>query len=100
MTITFPDGALRLGHDLAGPFPPSLRVLADPDAVDFLRAIDPTGDSLRGTGARDWADMGQRMHFIADVFRLHHDNAALFQPPFTHAQLASIRTGRVPDGPL
>jgi hypothetical protein len=100
MTLELPDGALRLGHDLRGPFPPALRVLADPDLVELLARVDPTGDSLRETGASDWASLAERMHFIADLFRLRHASAALFRAPFTPAQLESIRAGRIPDGAL
>ena len=52
------------------------------------------------SGARDWASMPDRMHFIADLFRLEHDTAALFEPPFTLAQRQAIAAGRVPDGEL
>jgi hypothetical protein len=93
-------GELRPGHDLRGQFPLSLRTLADPDLVEFLGSVDPTGDSLRGTGASDWASLAERMHFIADLFRLQHASPTLFQPPFTPGQLRAIAAGRIPDGPL
>jgi hypothetical protein len=100
MTLTFPDGTVRLGRDLAGSFPPNLGVLADPELVSFLGAVDPTPDTLRGTGARDWASLPQRMHFIADLFRVQHERASLFQPPFSPEQLRSIAAGRTPGGAL
>jgi len=40
------------------------------------------------------------MHFIADLFRMQHANAALFQAPFTPDQLRSIAAGRTLDGAL
>ena len=100
MTLALPDGTLRLGRDLTGAFPAQLSALTDPELLDFLRAVDPTADTLRGSGADDWARLPQRMHFIADLFRLQHDNAALFQPPFTPDQLRSIAADRTPDGQL
>jgi hypothetical protein len=100
MTLALPDGVLRLGADLTGTFPEHLRILADPELVDFLRAVDPTRDTLLGSGADDWARLPDRMHFIADLFRLQHENAALVLPPFTLEQLQAIATGQTPDGRL
>jgi hypothetical protein len=95
MTLELPDGTLRLGRDLTGAFPSDLSTLTDPELVDFLRAVDPTPDTPRGSGAQDWASLPQRMHFIADLFRLRHANTALFQPPFTPEQLRAIADGRI-----
>ena len=100
ITLALPDGTLRLGRDLSGAFPPDLSTLTDPELVDFLRGVDPTADTPQGSGADDWASLPQRMHFIADLFRLQHANAALFQPPFTPEQLRAIADGSTPDGRL
>ena len=100
MTIALPTGPRRIGGDLPGAFPPSLATLESPELIELLRAIDPTADSTMESGARDWASMPDRMHFIADLFRLEHDTAALFEPPFTLAQRQAIAAGRVPDGEL
>ena len=62
--------------------------------------MDPTSDSLHGSGAEDWADLADRMHMILDLFRQQHENAALFQPPFTAEQLQAMAGGRAPDGNL
>jgi hypothetical protein len=40
------------------------------------------------------------MHFIANLFRTYHLTQALFDPPFTPEQVAAIRSGRRPAGPL
>jgi hypothetical protein len=40
------------------------------------------------------------MHFIADLFRTRHEDATLFQPPFTPEQLRAMADGRTPDGDL
>jgi hypothetical protein len=93
MTLALPDGPVRLGRDLTGAFPPDLVAPPDPELVDFLRGVDPTPDTLRGSGANDWASLPQRMHFIADLFRLQHASAALFRPPFTPEELQRITTG-------
>ena len=55
MTIGLPRGGrLRLGSDLSGEFPSSLREITNPDLRALLKRIDPTPDSLHETGAADW----------------------------------------------
>lgn len=101
MTLALPPGViLRLGHDLRAQFPESLLHLTDPELLALLTRIDPTPDSLQGSGARDWADLAERMHFIADLFRCKHETSELFDTPFTVEQLAALRAGRVPAGRL
>jgi hypothetical protein len=97
MTLELPGGRrLRLGEDLAGEFPPSVAALEDPALLGLLRRLDPTPDSLAGSGARDWADLHDRMHFIIDLFRLYHEDSTLHLPPFTPHELEAIRSGRMP----
>ena len=101
MVFTLPDGrAIRLGRDLTGGYPPHLTKIDDPEAVAFLRTVDPTTDSPVGSGADDWANLADRMHMILDLFRQQHENADLFLPPFTPEQLQMIAAGRTPDGRL
>jgi hypothetical protein len=40
------------------------------------------------------------MRFIADLFRTYHQLSALFDPPYTDEQVAEIKLGRRPAGPL
>jgi hypothetical protein len=87
---------VRLGRDLPGTFPPTLRGLENPDLLALLSRVDPTPDSVAGTGARDWSDLAQRMHFIADLFRSRHASVELFDPPFGVDEVALIEAGRVP----
>lgn len=91
---------LRLGDDVPGDFPPILAYIDLPDLRALLADVDPTPDSAMGSGARDWANLRDRMHFIADMFRRYHDTSDLFDPPFTSAQIAAMKSGRVPDGRL
>ena len=100
MTLALPGGVLRLGRDLTGPFPESLRTLADGELTAFLGAVDPTANTPVGSGTRDWADLFDRMHFIADLFRLRHEDAGLFEPPFTADQVRAMTAGRLPEGDL
>jgi hypothetical protein len=101
MTIGLPRGKrLRLGSDLSGEFPASLREITNPDLRALLERIDPTPDSLRDTGAVDWGDLPERLHFILDMFRCYGEARDLFEPPFTPEQVAALRAGRLPGGKL
>lgn len=95
-----PDRRLRLGRDLPAEFPPRLRRIADPELRALLGQIDPTPNSVSGTGAGDWADLGERLHFIADLFRCYHESTDLRAPPFTPDQVAALKAGRRPEGRL
>ena len=91
---------LRLGRDLSGEFPQSLAQLQNPRVRALLAEIDLTPDSLNATGATDWANFKERMHFIADFFRVYQERQYLFDAPFTVSQLELLKRGRRPDGPL
>lgn len=83
MELDFPHGKrLQLGKDLTAGFPPDLQQLTDPDLIDLLKKIDPTPDSMKDTGAVDWANLADRLHFIADMFRAYQENADMLLPPF------------------
>jgi hypothetical protein len=97
MTLHLPGEILHLGRDLPEGFPTPL---ANTKLKDLLARIDSTPDSVAGSGARDWADFDDRMHFITDFFRCYHENMALFDPPFTERQVEQIRAGQKPEGLL
>ena len=83
MTLRLPGGdVLRLGQDLSRPFPEDLRNLSDSKLLKLLEGMDPTPDSEAASGALDWADLRERMHFICDLFRAYQDDERLFAPPF------------------
>lgn len=99
MTLEIPPGLrLRLGDDVPGDFPPSLRQITLLDLRALLQKIDPTPDSPRESGAVDWADLPDRIHFIVDMFRHYHEARELFDPPFTAEQLEALKAGRLPEG--
>jgi hypothetical protein len=101
MTIHLPpDLTIRLGDDLTAGFPDILRQLADPDLRSLLSQIDPTPDSLSESGALDWADLPDRLHFIADLFRCYQETRALFDAPYMPRQVAALKAGRIPEGSL
>jgi hypothetical protein len=101
MTLALPGGELLdLSQDLPAEFPPLLARLADPELLALLATVDPTADSLLDTAARDWSDLPDRMHYIADMFRCHAHRADLLDPPFTPGQVAELTSGRLPTGRL
>lgn len=97
MELAFPKGLrLRLGHDLQASFPASLQHLANTELIALLKQIDPTPDSLQETGAIDWANLPDRLHFIADLFRCYQETTDLLSPPFEPEQAEAILAGRMP----
>jgi hypothetical protein len=101
MSIALPGGfRLRLGDDLRGGFPVSLQHIANPELQALLAHIDPTPDSPRGSGVQDWANLPDRLHFIADLFRFYAEAPGLFDPPFTPEQVTELKAGRRPAGEL
>ena len=100
MTLDLPGGRLRLGADVIGTCPPHLLQPRDAELCALLTTIDPAPSSTAGSAARDWADLGQRMHFIGELFRTRQEDASLLQAPFDPGQLGAIRDGRLPGGRL
>jgi hypothetical protein len=101
MTLHLPPHLrLRLGDDLRAAYPDSLREIVNPDLCALLAQIDPTPNSTRDSGALDWGDLPERMHFITDMFRCYQESADLFSPPFTPGQVEALKAGRLPEGRL
>jgi hypothetical protein len=85
---------------LKAEFPPSLQHITDPDLCALLEQIDLTPDSPRDSGAYDWVNLSERLHFIADLFRCYQEAPDLCEPPFTAGQVAALKSNRLPDSPL
>lgn len=101
MRISLPSGeVLMLGEDLRAGFPESLRKITNPELSDFLAQFDLTPDSPSRTGALDWADLPERLHYILDLFRCYQERRNLFDPPFTPEQVVALKAGRRPQGRL
>lgn len=104
MTLSLPRGnLLHLGKDIpvgVTPFPAVLDPLEYEALKKLVSGYDPNLDSLRGSGARNWTELGNRMAFIADLFRSRQQDRSLFEPPFSDEQLAALALGKRPNGPL
>ena len=48
----------------------------------------------------DWADLDDRVHFIADMFRCFQQLPLFFDPPFSPVQLERLEAGERPPDPL
>lgn len=92
MTILLPGGVLlRLGQDLEVGFPPSLSQITYGELIELLQKIDPTPDSVLGSGAVDWSDLSERLHYIIDLFRSYQESPDLLESPFTPEQVAVLK---------
>ena len=100
MTLRLPGTVVHLARDVQGPFPAELARVDHPALRSVLVRVDPTPDSTAGSGAADWADLPDRMHFIADLFRCWHARPELDQPPYDAAQVRDMKAGRRPSGRL
>ena len=100
MLLSMPGRVLALGHNLSDPFPEDLRVPADPELIALLAGFEPVSPAVDDCGAEDWSDFGQRMHYIAHLFRVFHANGTLYDAPFAPAQVQRILAGAIPDGDL
>jgi hypothetical protein len=100
MTLTLPGEVLSLGRDVPGTFPADLKTINNPDLRALLGRIDPTPDTTRGSGTDDWSILTERIHFIADLFRVYQERPTLLSDPFTAEQVAVIKSGGRPAGRL
>ncbi|WP_159397713.1 hypothetical protein [Sorangium cellulosum] len=91
LALPLADDVFAVGKDVlplddGAMFPEHLRVFDTTDQhfralLDDVLAWDRTPDSLAGSGASDWADLGDRLNFILDLFRSRQQNPALFANP-------------------
>ena len=100
MVLAIPGRVLALGTHLPDDYPEPLREPIEAELIDLLARFEPVQPQPDDCGARDWSDLDQRMHYIAHMFRAFHLNQDLSRPPFSSAQLASLKHGTLPDGEL
>lgn len=91
---------LKLGEDLKKKFPQRLEHITTAQLKELLNKIDPTPDSVKESGAKDWGDLMDRIHFIADLFRAYFEHPQLNNQPFTDEQVKVLKEGRRPEGKL
>jgi hypothetical protein len=105
MTLAMPGLVLHLGHDVPvmpgrPMFPEGLDELEHGVLIDLARAYDRSWNTTVGSGAADWTQLDDRMHYIVDLFRSRHAEDVLHEPPFDPSQVRAMREGRVPAGHL
>lgn len=105
MTLRLPDGEIHLGKDLRTTpgrafFPSTLQSIEMNELRSLLAAYDAAGDSAAASGAVDWSEKSERMHFILTLFRARQQDLRLFEQPFSDAQHRDILAGRMPQGAL
>lgn len=109
MKLKVPNGRggmenLALGSDVpkfnGRNAPQALGWLDNPTARNLVKTLDANPWSLQGSGSDNWVDFGDRMNYIVDLFRSRHDNAGVYDAPFTKKQTNAIKWGNVPDGDL
>jgi hypothetical protein len=100
MVMSLPGRMLALGTHLDEPFPPALAELGDAELIALVSRFEPVPSTRDDSGARDWSEFDQRMHYIAHLFRAFHLHEELLGPPFTAVQVEAFTAGRVPDGVL
>jgi hypothetical protein len=103
MRLVTPSGGLDLGDDVpvrpGQPlFPNDLEHVKEAALAAFLQVFDLTGGTGVGSGARDWAELAQRMNYIVNLFRSRQQDGEFLFAPFTDAQWAEMQEGRVPAG--
>ena len=91
MTLSLPGETLSLGSDVPGTFPPELKTIDNADLRALLARIDRTPDTTRGSGARSWSSLTDRINYIADLFRVHQNDPKLFGDPFTAQELRRLQ---------
>lgn len=105
MQLRLPSGDIHLGSDLqASPgqplFPQGLQTIELDDLRELLAVYGADGNTARGSGAEDWADILERMHFILMLFRSRQRDGRLFAQPFSAEQRSAISRGQLPEPPL
>jgi hypothetical protein len=105
MTLGLPEGEIHLGKDLrplpGKPlYPASLASIENSELLALLASYRVAGMGAAESGATDWADLAERMHFILTLFRARQQGQRLFEEPFTDAQRCEIDQNRMPSGAL
>ncbi len=68
------------------PFPDSLRELSNRELSDFLDGENGWSRESAGKPARDWTNIGERMRYIVQLFRVMHLEQSVFAEPYNQRQ--------------
>jgi len=86
--LRIPDGVLALNRDVppprylgGAPFPSTLMLLEDADAVALAERFGQDLYSARDSDAPDWEDYDERMGYIFTMLRAYQQDAAIFALP-------------------
>jgi hypothetical protein len=87
MKLAMPGRTLSLGEDVVGPngatsFSGDLATIESERLRKVLARVDQTPDTMKGSGAKDWVRLDDRMNFIVDLFRAYQQDPAVFGQPF------------------
>ncbi|MCU0489127.1 MAG: hypothetical protein MUE67_09270, partial [Anaerolineales bacterium] len=100
LSIEVPGRRIRLGQDLTVGYPPELQHPFNPELLALLAQVDPNPSGSHQSGAERWGDLGERMHFISELFRCYAASAELLTPPFSTSQILALQEGKRPEGLL
>ena len=105
ITQATPAGQLDISEDVpplpdGEMYPSALQTLSTSEAKMLVDQLDYTPNTTRGSGARDWSQLGDRMNYVVDYFRSRQQERKLLLPPFSPSQVEAIREGRIPAEPL
>ena len=100
MTLTVAGQRYSLAHSISLPSPPELQTFTNSDLIALMASLPAPVGATGNVGVMDWADFGQRMRYIAYLFRVYHQRGDVCDAPFTVAQVSGIRSGQIPDGQL
>jgi hypothetical protein len=95
---------LHLRSDVPPPpgkrlYPPDLQKLSNPAALAILEEFGADTPTAIGTGATDWSNLVQRMHYILVLFRSRQLESILLSEAFSAAQQSDLAAGRMPTAP-
>jgi hypothetical protein len=95
---------LHLRSDVPPPlgkplYPPDLQKVSNPDALAILEEFGADTPTAVDTGATDWSNLVQRMHYILVLFRSRQLESILLSEAFSAAQQSDLAAGRMPTAP-
>lgn len=91
---------LRLGRDLTGTFPQVLEQIDNARLREMLVRIDVTLDSLKQSGAKDWADFTIVCTSWRTSFAFTRSSSICSMRQFMTQQVTLLKSGVRPDGRL